>query len=298
MDAQEELLQRFARLIDLPAYLGQQGFRLSEHQEAGHLCMTRPTTGERLRLQKDVDRGGWTYGSAADPNDRGTVVDLITRRDGVTRDGCLNRLIACCDERVRSIPEAARYQDFRRAMPEDLARASRAHELGKLEELAASKALDRLGVTRGSLDEWRFGAVNRESDVAALTMEPDALWASRHRRSDNAVVLVERPIDAIGYDRVHGQQSACYLATGSNPNNEQLKRLGHILAEVPEGTRVVVAYGRDDAGRRLTEAVRSLVPMAKVERHSPEMGARWADQMQLERRHAMSLRRVGAALER
>lgn len=298
MDAQEELLQRFARLIDLPAYLGQQGFRLSEHQDAGHLCMTRPTTGERLRLQKDVDRGGWTYSSAADPNDRGTVVDLITRRDGVTRDACLNRLIACCDERVRSVPEATRYQRFRRAMPEDLARACREHEQRKLEEVAAGKALDRLGVARGSLDEWRFGAVNCSRDVTELTIDPEALWASRYRRTDQAVVLVERPIDAIAYERAHGHQSACYLATGSNPSNEQRKRLGHLLAEVPDGTRVVVAYGRDAAGRRLADAVRALAPMARMERHAPGMGARWADQMQLEQRHAISLRRVGATLER
>ena len=298
MDVQEELLQRFARMIDLPAFVGQQGFPLSERQEHGSLCMIHRSTGETLRLEKDAERGSWTYASAGDPSDRGTVVDYLQRRDGTSRAPCLDRLIACCEERGRGSPEAARYRAFLRAMPEDLRRAARAHEQVKLAEHATTKALERLGVPRGTLDESRFGAAKRESDVSGLTTEPKALWASEYRAGDRAVVLVERPIDAIAYERAHGRQSVCYLATGSRPDDAQKKRLAHILAEVPGGVGVVVAYGRDEAGRRIAKEVQSLAPMVRMERHVPQLGARWADQMQLERRHEISLRRVGAALER
>jgi hypothetical protein len=298
MDVQEELLQRFARMIDLPAFVGQRGFRLSEQQEPGRLCMIDRSTGEILRLEKDVERGGWTYNSGGDPSDRGTVVDYLQRRDGSSRTACVDRLAACCDERGRGSPEAARYRAFLRAMPENLRRAAREHERIKLAEHATAKALERLGVPRGTLDEWRFGALKRESDITALTSEPKALWGSSYRPGDRAVVLIERPIDAIAYERVHGRQSVCYLATGSRPDDEQRKRLAHILAEVPGGVGVVLAYGRDEAGRRLAQEVQSLAPMVDMKRQTPNFGARWADQMQLERRHAISLRRVGAALER
>jgi hypothetical protein len=298
MDVQEELLQRFAKTIDLPAFLGQQGFRLVEGQEPGMLAMGRADTGEVLRLEKDVERGGWTYASEMDPRDRGTAADFVARRDGASRAACVERLAACADERASRTAEAAKYRAFQREMPASLRQAVRAHEEAKSAEHAASKSLERLGVPPGTLDERRFGAVKRDADVRGMTAEPEALWASRYRPTDKALVLVERPIDAIAYERAHGKQSVCYLATGTRPGEEQQKRLAHLLAEVPDNVKVVLAYGRDEAGRRMAGEVKALSPMIRMERHAPELGARWADQMQVERRHAMSLQKRGPALER
>src|SRR5579871_6836767 len=98
MDVQEELLQRFARMIDLPGYLGSRGLVLTEQREPGHIAMTNAATRETLRLEKDVERGGWSYVSASDPSDRGTVADFIVRRDGVARKACIDRLAPYCDE--------------------------------------------------------------------------------------------------------------------------------------------------------------------------------------------------------
>jgi len=297
MEAQEELLRRFATMIDLPAFVGQQGFQLGERQEPGRLSMVHRPTGETLWLERDVDRGGWTYTNAADPHDRGTVVDYLQRR-GASRAACLDRLIACCDRRARGTVEAERYQEFVRAMPEDLRRALNEHEQHKLAEHATTKALERLGVPRGTLDESRFRPAKREADLAVLTDEPKVLWASSFRPGDRAVVLVERPIDAVAYERAHGRQSACYLATGSAPDPVQKKRLAHILAEAPDGMNVILAFGRDEAGRRLAHEIQAVAPMIHMKRHAPELGARWADQMQLERRHVASLQRTRAAIER
>jgi Toprim-like len=298
MDVQEELSQRFARAVDMPAFLGQQGFRLVDGQEPGRLCMGRAETGEVFRLEKDVERGGWTYANEMDPRDRGTVADFITHRNGGNRAACLERLAACADERGHRSPEGARYRAFLREMPEDLRRAVREHEHARSVEQAASRALDRLGVPPGTLDERRFGAVKHDADVRALAAEPEGLWASRYRPTDRAVVLVERPIDAIAYERAHGRQTVCYVATGSKPGDEQRKRLAHVLAEVPENVKVVLAFGRDEAGRRMAAEVQALAPMVRMDRHAPNLGARWADQMQLERRHAVSLQRRAPGLER
>ncbi len=298
MDVQDELLQRFSKAIDLPAFLGQQGFRLVAGQEAGKLCMGRAETGEVLRLEKDIGRGGWTYVNEMDPRDQGTVADFVARRGGADRSACVERLAACADERGNRSAEGARYRAFLREIPQDLRRAVRDHEQAKLAEHAASRALERLGVPAGTLDERRFGAVKRDEDVRRIASEPEGLWASRFRATDKAVVLVERPIDAIAYERTHGKQSVCYLATGSRPGEEERKRLAHVLAEVPENVKVVLAFGRDETGRRLTNEVQALAPMVPMERRAPELGARWADQMQLERRHSMSQQKRSPGLER
>jgi hypothetical protein len=290
MDVQEDLLQRFAKTIDLPAFAWQQGFRLA-NAEPGSLAMQHPTTGERLLVERDVERG-WTYRTEDDPTQRGSIVDFLARREGATRAACLERLAACADERGTRSQEAARYRAVLRERPEDLQRACREHEAAKAAEHAAARMLERLGVPHGSIDQSRFGPAKREADVIALTGEPEGLWASRYRPGDRAVVLVERPIDAIAYERANGRQEVCYVATGSRPDDERRKRLGHILAEVPDGVGVVAAFGRDQAGRRLAEEIQGLAPMVRMERQPPQFGARWADQMQLESRHAMSLQRV------
>jgi hypothetical protein len=61
---------------------------------------------------------------------------------------------------------------------------------------------------------------------------------------------------------------------------------------------VVLAFGRDQSGRALADEVQRLAPQVRMERQAPQLGARWADQMQLEQRHAVSLRRenTGPAL--
>jgi hypothetical protein len=121
---------------------------------------------------------------------------------------------------------------------------------------------------------------------------------SKYRPGDKAIVLVERPIDAIAYERAHGKQQVCYVATGSDPGPDERRKLAHLLAEIPTGTRLVLGYGRDEAGRRLATEVQALAPSVSMERRAPELGARWADQLQLERRHALSMKRLGATLQR
>src|SRR3569833_1761625 len=73
MEAHEELYLRVGSMIDLPAFLGQQGFQLGARQEPGRLSLVLRPTGETLWLERDVDRGGWTYTNAGEPHGRGTV---------------------------------------------------------------------------------------------------------------------------------------------------------------------------------------------------------------------------------
>jgi hypothetical protein len=253
--------------------------------------MTNPTTGESMVLDKDP-HGGWTYASSDRPTERGNIVDYLRGREGATRGECFERLVACADERGLRSDEAARYRAVLRDRPNALEAARREHDHTQAAERAGRQVLERYGVPAGAIDQVRFGRVRCEQDGANLTAEPAALWASRYRPSDKAVVLVERPIDAIAYDRALGKGAVCYIATGSNPDADQRKRLAHLLAEVPSGVRVVLAFGSDRVGRKLAEEAQRLAPTVRMDRQAPQVGGRWADQMQLEARHAQSLQRL------
>lgn len=293
MQPQDALVERFEKTIDMPAYLSSRGF-VASHAEprADHLAMTGPK-GEVLRLQKDLDRGGWTYANASVAADRGSLVSFLERHEGLDRKAALEMLIACADERRRDVGVATAYRNHLRDKPEGLRRAEASYLEGAARRQEANRMLQRLGVAAASFDSWRFGAVRGAEDVTQLLAEPAAgtLSPSRYRPTDRKLVLVERPIDAIAYEARHGRQEACYIATGSNLDPDRKRRLAHLLAEA-RGVDVVLAFGRHRAGEDLAAQVQALAPMLRIERRGPEVGGRWADQMQLEGRHARSLGRL------
>jgi hypothetical protein len=297
MAVDDELLDRFAKAIDLPAFLWQQGFRVSKEKQPGQLRMTHSISGDTLVLEKDPQRG-WTYAVDDRQEQRGSIADYLLRREAISREQCLERLVACADERGQRSDEAARYRAVLRECPAPLEAALREHEQARIAEQAARRVLERCGVPDGRIDEARFGRARCEEDAIKLTSEPRTLWASRYRPGDTAIVLVERPIDAIAYERTVGKGKACYIATGSNLDGAARSQLAHILAEVPARVGVVLALGGDQTGRKLAGDIRGLAPTVKMERQAPQYGARWADQMQLEARHALSLQRVNRGLSR
>jgi hypothetical protein len=297
MAVEDELLGRFAKAIDVPAFLWQQGFRVSLAREPGQLRMTHPINGDTLVLERDSQQG-WTYATDNRQAERGSIVDYLMRREGASREQCLERLVACADERGQRSEEAARYRAVLRERPGPLEAARREHEDARVAEQTARRVLERCGVPGGRIDEARFGRVRCEEDAIKLTSEPRTLWASRYRPGDTAIVLVERPIDAIAYDRTFGKGNACYIATGSDLDDPARRQLAHILAEAPARVRVVLAFGGDQAGRKLADDVRDVAPTVKMERQAPQYGARWEDQMQIECRHALSLQRVHRGLTR
>jgi hypothetical protein len=241
--------------------------------------------GETILLQKDLERGTWTYSSDRDPLDRGSVVDFLVRRDGASSDTSINRLVACVD-RSNKDQESLAYREALLDRDNVLHRAEARHIAAITAERDAARDLERLGVHRGALDEWRFGPPSIQ------LRHPSTLEHSRYRPSDREMVFVERPIDAIGYEQRHGRQHACYVYTGDRPDSETKRKIAHLLADAPEGLRVVVAFARDRRGVALAEEVMKLASTRETTRQAPEFGSRWSDQMQIEQRHQSSRNRL------
>ena len=296
MRVDESLLERFEKVVDMPAFLSSRGFVASVPEpDRGHIAMTSQK-GEFVRLERDPDRGVWTYSDAASPANKGSLASFLERYEGLDKKAELELLIACADERRRDVGAAVAYRQNLRDKPHDLRRAATAYLDGAARRREAGRMLERIGVSPASFDAWRFGRVGRGDDVASLFAEPrpGALSPSRYRTTDRKLVLVERPIDAVGYEARHGRQEACYIVTGGVLDPERARRLAHLLAEA-RGLDIVLAYGRDRRGEELAAQVHALAPMSRVERRGPDVAGRWAVQLQLEARHARSLGHPGPA---
>jgi hypothetical protein len=279
------LLEQLAKRIDLPAWVIAQGFHLSPVQRDPQKLAFADRHGEVLFLTKDLEAGRWTYVTDGEPFQRGTLIDLMVRRDGLSPDECVNRMGACLDPSKRT-GEPAAYREALADRDNTLRNAVGRHVAIMTTEKAAERDLEHLGVVRGTYDSWRFGP------ASAVLKDPERLAHSRYRPGDRAMVFVERPIDAVAYERAHGKQHATYVYTGDLPTSEEKRKIGHIIASAPADLMVVAAVSRGARGSALAEEIAELAGKRPVERRTPEFGSRWADQMQIEQRHRVSLERV------
>ena len=239
-----ELAERLEKQINLPAWLSAQGFHLSHVQLDPTKLAFENRQGETIHLTKDLAAQRWTFETTGEPIARGTVVDLMIRRDGLDFANCVERMAACLDPANR-IREATAYREA--ASDVVLGRAVDRHVATMQAERDAERTLEPLGVQRGTFDTWRFGP------ASALLEDPKCLGHSRYRSSDRALVIVERPIDAVAYERAHGHQHCAYIYMGDNPSEETKRKLAHVLADAPGEIAVVAAIGRDRRGAGLAE---------------------------------------------
>jgi hypothetical protein len=296
VEPKNPVLERFERAVDLPLYLGYRGFRLAgDDHDPSRLTMVNPRSGDSLVVRKDLETGSWSYVNPRNPDDRGSLTDYLSTRDRLGPPACLERIVALGNPLVRDA-EGHGYRQYLQHAPPELQKAVSDHVRVMEAETSALRTLDKLGVARGTLDEWRFGKVRSHDDLAKVVSDPTDLWASKFRPTDKKIVLTEQPIDAMGYEKSRGKQMSCYLATGGTLSDARKKRLAHLLCEVPPGVKIVLAFGRDEAGRRLADEIQALAPTVKMEREMPAFGSRWSNQMQIEQRHARSMQRVGPSL--
>lgn len=297
---QEELFARFSAQIDLPAYLGQRGYQVvAGSNNPTYVAMADSGSKQILFLSRTSAQGGWTYQNSGDPRDRGSIVNYLERHESLSRTAALEKIIACADPRRRDVPEAESYRGYLRQKPQALCDAEAKHDRANRERADALKELSRVGIKPSTLPEWRLGSLQGGSAaVARILEEPSDLWASRYKPTDKMLVIAERPIDALSYGQTKGQEHACFLAVGRELTPTRKRQLAHLLADLPQGMNVVLAFGRDQGGRQLAGEVQALAPLIKMDRAPPELGPRWNDHLQLENRHARSLPRDGMSLLR
>jgi len=290
-NVREQMIATFERTFDMPALLASRGFVLpNRSRDPMHIEMVQPSSGVTLLLKKDLETGAWTFQNAHHPADRGRASRYFEAHDRISRDQSLDRLIAFATERNLS-KDALAYRRARHEKAPALREMEKRHEIALLQERTTLRILDGYGVQSKQIEGGRFGNLRTPSGLDRLVRDADSLGTSAYRPGDRALVLTERPIDAIGYERSKGDDRAFHVYTGSTLTPHKIRELGHLLADLPKNMKVVLAFGKDERGRELAERVRALAPAKKMERAAPEFGARWADQMQLEHRHARSLQR-------
>ena len=99
------------------------------------------------------------------------------------------------------------------------------------------------------------------------------LWHSAVKPSDFWLVLTESAIDGYSFQVIHGGDGARYMSTGGALNPQQPALLRGAMEKMPDGSVVILAFDLDEAGEKLSEEVKALVPAGrKVRRMVPDAG--------------------------
>jgi len=279
-------LDELAKHVDMPAYLLARGYGVAPG------CTGRDgidfVKGDEVVRVGRLDSGPWTFTDPKEPWRSRSMSDFLREREGLPAKEALARIVDLQRRGTRAEVGVA-YQRLKTTRPPELqaAEAELAREMSGAK--LAERMLERIGVPRASYDEWRFGKL-RSSSLETLTREPEGLWGSRSRSADKMLVLVERPIDAVAYESVRGQQECCYLAVGKL-TGEQAQKLAHVLGDV-RGVKVALAFGATERGQALAERVRAIAPMVAMERHAPPSIGRWAEHQELQQQHSAALKAV------
>ena len=119
MNVEDQLMARFAKQIDLPAYLSQRGYDFAgtvrgQDSAAGFTVGIVMRNVDReppmLLLSRDSERGGWAFTHPTNPDGPGSAAEYLLRHEKLSRSASLERLAACLNRSRRDVPEAERYR--------------------------------------------------------------------------------------------------------------------------------------------------------------------------------------------
>jgi hypothetical protein len=174
--------------------------------------------------------------------------------------------------------------------------------------LVDGRALHCLGIHPETIDDQRFagrvkqgpdgtvafpfgdgaGAVGAllvgEGARPALGKQEAGIWRSAERSTDNVLVLVDSPVEALSYHQANPNPRARYVAVGQNLDAEREALIRELATKMSSGSQAVLALPATSRGSALAARIEALLPERKHSRHLPPRGRSWASFVQEQER--------------
>lgn len=307
-------LDQFKRDIDLTAFATARGYRLDRRESsASSRVLRNDGTGDKIIVGKARD-GHWQYFSVRDPDDNGTIVDFVQRRDRKNL-GEVRRELRAWTHTERELPAFART----RVEPTAKDRAAVVLDVARSKVVETHPYLEERGLHRTTLDDPRFRGTWRQAEGPhgnVLFLHHDSkglcgyelknraytrfakggtkgLWASATLPADHRLVIAESAIDALSYHQVNPHPRTRYVAFAGALNSEQPALLERAISWMPAGSTIVAATDRDKDGHDFAARIAELCtkhPHVTYERHVPQRGKDWNDHLQAQRSPSLPTR--------
>lgn len=295
----DEELERFKRAVNLSEFAASLGYQLVRGQRsAASVAMRHPGTDDKIIIRRDRD-DHWTYFSVRDDHDNGSIVDFLQRRKSLTL-GEVRKELRLWLREDRPRPPAEHFRETlgaRTRGPDAIAAAY------NNAAVAESKYLLSRGISPATLQSPRFSQsyrVDGRGTVFFPHRDPSTThvvgyemknrdftsfaaggrktyWVSGTRPDDIRLVIVESPIDAMSYHQLNQDFRTRFLSTGGGVGPEHLSLIRAAIFDMPEGSEIISATDRDEAGDKLHEKLVAVAGAIPIRRHQSPVPKDWND---------------------
>lgn len=279
-------LNRFKSEINLVEYAANKGY-IKDPKESSVSSATMRRGPDKIIVATDQDGHG-IYFSVRDPDDHGSIIDFVQRREqlnlgevrqelrpwiGEGRDKTIDR--KPLDERPsKPKPTSVDLQNVLLVYQQMRPAAGNHPYLETVRMLSKSTLSDPRFIDRLQIDARgnavfphynKSGLCGYELKNAGFTGFSNGgmkgLWTSSNVREAKNIVIVESAIDALSHAQLFDDADTAYVSIGGNPSNEQVDLIrGFLLKASARGAAVIIGTDPDEGGDKLADILRALTP--------------------------------------
>lgn len=288
-DGERELV-RFKTEVNLSEFAAAHGYALDRNKSCRSSVVMVHSDGDKIVIARALD-GHWVYFSVRDDGDRGTILDFVQRREGVSL-GHARRVLrpwlggeAISRVARSSSPLPDSFASDLKPVARDISAArARFEAMLPIDPDNAYLTVERCippsvlahprfhGVIR--LDGFGnvvFPHVDGDGGVCGYEIRSSsftgfaaggakALWRSDEDSPDDGwLVLTESSIDALSYAALLGATRSRFASIAGRLNAHQPVLIRAAIESLPSGGCVVLAYDNDDAGDALTHQAARII---------------------------------------
>jgi len=311
----DEELDRL-KCYDLRVFVASYGFVIDARESSRRSTVMRRGH-EKLIITRKPEDGHYTYWSPHDDADRGTIIDFIQKRKGLTLGAVRKELrewVGGPSPSVFRFPELVSagtdlealrrsfdamqiapdhpYLEDERALPSTVLRHWRFAETIRMDRYGAAVFAhrDENGVLFG------YEIKNAGGFTGFAPGGRKQIWLSNTRTDDQRLVICESAIDALSHAALFDDQHARYASIAGKMTEAQHAVLRVAILAMPGNSEIVAATDADDSGRGLAELIRTIVeecgrPDLTFRRDTPEGAKDFNDLLKSRRRIEPLLRR-------
>jgi hypothetical protein len=316
-DGMDEELEGFKQR-DMREYAASIGYAIDGRESSRNSTVMR-RDGDKIIVSRKPD-GHYTYWSPRDDQDRGTIIDFVQRRKGLSLGGVRKELrgwlrnppsttvdfqalpktsrnLSAVRQRYAAMDVAVRhpYLEEERAIPAKVLRHPRFAGRIRIDGYGAAvfPHYDADGKLCG------YELKNRDGFTGFAPGGAKGLFLSNESVCDNRLVIAESGVDALSYAALFPASHDRYGSIGGKPTPAQHAVLGTAISRMPQGSEIVAAMDADDAGKRLADWMEEIFRACgradlTLRRDQPATGKDWNDMLRA-RRHGPALRATSDA---
>lgn len=291
-------MERFKTEINLSEYAAYRGYEYDRKQSYQNVIVMRSGQ-EKINISKGAD-GHWVFYSR-ETEKGGSIVDFVQKIDGKNLGEVRKELRPWIGEPEKK-PVVLERNYQRTVEPVKKDRESVLKEFNDITETNGHRYLRARGIEKldsrfhgkvfvDTLNNVVFPHIDREGvcclekrnfDFKGNSRGGDkGLWCSNSYKTDNCLVIVEAPIDAISYHILKPKEQTRYISFGGQMNDKQIEILKSAINKMPDNSTIILATDKDIVGKAHANKIASLSDNKshKIFHDVPVIGKDWNEQL-------------------